>query len=133
VKKPYPKTRAKNGSGHIDASGYKRVFGGKYKEHILIAEQAIGRKLVRGEVVHHIDKNRSNNRKDNLLVCDAAYHKLIHQRMDAMDACGNPNWRKCVFCKKYDDPKELYIFRTTVHHKSCKSTYDRIRHASRDN
>lgn len=37
-------------------------------EHILMAEDMLDRKLKPGEEVHHLDKNRTNNSPDNLLV-----------------------------------------------------------------
>lgn len=37
-------------------------------EHRFVAEQKIGRPLRTGEVVHHIDENRTNNNPDNLMV-----------------------------------------------------------------
>ena len=38
-------------------------------EHRLVAEQKIGRRLRKGEQVHHIDGDRQNNHPDNLHVC----------------------------------------------------------------
>ena len=37
-------------------------------EHIIIAEQKLGRLLTSEEVVHHIDHNRKNNKPENLMV-----------------------------------------------------------------
>lgn len=34
-------------------------------------------------------------------------HKLLHQRINAMSACGNPDWRKCPYCKQYDNPLNM--------------------------
>lgn len=53
---------------------------GMVYEHILIAEQILGRPLKFGEEVHHEDRNRANNTKENLFVFKtksdhARYHK----------------------------------------------------------
>ncbi len=60
------------GGKHHYATGYivinlgngKRIF-----EHRLIMERKIGRKLKKGEVIHHINGNPSDNRIKNLILC----------------------------------------------------------------
>jgi len=80
---------SKRGRKHM-SNGYWRVShakGMRTPEHILIAEAALGRKLRRNEVVHHINRNRADNRKENLLICTRSYHTALHSRMDA-----HPYW-----------------------------------------
>lgn len=72
------------GNKSISTDGYVLVnlgHGERQYEHILVAEKAIGRKLRRGEVVHHINFVRHDNRNENLLVCSIAYHLQLHARM----------------------------------------------------
>ena len=81
---------------------------GNVRKHSVIAEKALGHKLPEGAVVHHIDGNRANNANTNLLICpNEAYHNLIHIRTRAMEESGNPNLRKCAYCRQYDDPATM--------------------------
>ncbi len=50
-------------------------------EHTLIARKVLGRTLNKGEVVHHINGDKTDNRHENLLICDRSYHNYIHQEM----------------------------------------------------
>lgn len=69
-------------------------------EHVLIAEAALGMLLPAGAEIHHVDNDRRNNAKSNLVVCqDKAYHKLLHVRTRIVRAGGNPNTDKiCCDC-----------------------------------
>lgn len=96
-------------------------------EHIAIAQKALGKELPIGSVVHH--ENGSKN-SGSLIICqDQSYHMLLHQRERALKECGHANWRKCKFCKKYDDPINLYISpsRKNVYHRICIKEYERKR------
>lgn len=94
-------------------------------EHILVAEKVLGKPLPPKAVVHHHNKDRTDNRHQNLVICEnQGYHLLLHLRERAYKACGNANWRKCKYCKEYDDPNNLYIYKnTSVIHIECARLY----------
>ena len=80
------------GGSYIDRWGYKMVIArhrdnlNPYSaEHILVAEQMLGRPLQkRKEVVHHINGDKSDNRPDNLLVCTKSRHRTLHRQLEAI-------------------------------------------------
>lgn len=114
-----------NGDGYVvvTAKGHPRADPhGRIFEHILIAEQALGRHLPPGAQVHHTDEQCGRINPRGLVICpDGAYHQLLHKRSRALDACGNANWRKCKYCKVHDDPANLHISGLDAYHRSCKN------------
>lgn len=46
----------------------------------MIMEKKIGRRVLPGEVVHHIDGNRSNNSEGNLELMTRSEHSRIHAK-----------------------------------------------------
>lgn len=79
----------------IDTNGYvlvkmpyhpRAIASGSYEgyvyEHIVVAENLMGRSLLEGEVVHHLDQNRQNNSPDNLLILSNPMHAKLHGWMN---------------------------------------------------
>jgi len=56
--------------------GYK--FIGCQREHKLLMEEKLGRKLVIGEVVHHINGDKLDNSLDNLMAMSRSEHSRLH-------------------------------------------------------
>ena len=126
------------GGRKVNSQGYVLIYmpghhrsgsSGYVREHVLVIEQALGKDLPPGAVGHHIDGNGGNNKNSNLVACENdQYHHLLHLREKALLACGHVSWRKCCYCKEYDDPINLHISTKPsqpVYHASCRNLYKR--------
>lgn len=63
--------------------GYVTILqsdGRRIGEHRIVAEAKIGRKLLPGEVVHHINGMKLDNRPENLEVMTVSEHVSHHRR-----------------------------------------------------
>ena len=73
------KIRAEKG-----ANGYEKRIGGKVK-HRLIYEDYIGRELVREDVIHHINLDKTDNRLENLYLCNGqSEHSFLHRQLEKL-------------------------------------------------
>ena len=74
-------TRTKLREAHLgkgEGKAYRKYFG----EHLhrVIASEKLGRALIKGEVVHHIDGNILNNHPDNLeVLASQSEHINLHR------------------------------------------------------
>lgn len=85
--------KAKFGEGRpLTAAGYILITrnGERFYEHVWLAEQALGKKLPPGAVVHHMNEDKTDNFTPlNLVICpDQSYHKLLHQRIEFYKTTG---------------------------------------------
>lgn len=73
--------RTKHSKGYvlILCPGHKRAdCRGYVPEHVLVAEQMLGRPLKKNERVHHKNKKRDDNRPENLQVMTVREHQQLH-------------------------------------------------------
>ena len=78
----------------LTQSGYVLLYAPMHKrantrgyvyEHKVTAEQMIGRPLLENEVVHHKNRVRWDNRKENLEVMTRKAHSLLHREMERVE------------------------------------------------
>lgn len=83
-----PSTRAKLRKARLGSGAgvsYEKFYGQHL--HRLVAESVIGRPLMAGEVVHHIDGDKRNNNPENLMVfASQAEHAAWHAARGGGDA-----------------------------------------------
>lgn len=111
------------------------VKHGQKREHTLIVEQALGKPLRKGAVIHHVDGDKKNNENTNLVVCPSQkYHSLLHAREEALRVTGNPDLRRCLFCYKWVDPDASGIGQShpargdaLTFHRACVNAYNKQR------
>lgn len=102
--------------------------------HKALVERILGKPLPVGAEIHHVDGDGHNNDPRNLVVCpDHAYHALLHRRQEALGACGNADWLRCVFCGNWDAPQNLHLYlpkdqkSQRANHTKCSTEYSRRR------
>ena len=66
---------------YIDQQDHPQVADSDKRAHRWAAEKSIGRKLRAGEVIHHKNRDRSDNRAENISVLGSQEeHDRVHER-----------------------------------------------------
>lgn len=87
------KSKSWKGGRYISSDGYWMVYCGNNdtnikwknyrKEHLVIAEQKLKRKLKKGEIVHHLDGDKLNNNPENLeILSSEKEHRILHNQLE---------------------------------------------------
>jgi len=99
---------------------------GYVAEHVLIAESALGRIVPEGSPVHHANGDSLENRNSNLVICqNHSYHRMLHGRLNAFKATGDPSRKKCSFCKSWEGEiiRRNYGGKSSNYHRKCFAEY----------
>lgn len=123
--------------GHtwLGANGYVcHSIGGGHQQlvHRTVAEKALGRLLGADEHVHHIDYNKLNNQRSNLIICDAQYHRLLHARQDCLNDGYSPDThRYCTYHKQYEEKDQFSFVKSAWdgRHNMCRAATNAYRKA----
>lgn len=81
-KKGFTPWNAGTARGWVE-DGYRKYHTkiGIRREHRIIMEKHIGRRLKPDEIVHHIDYNKTNNSIDNLTIMNRSEHLKLHWKI----------------------------------------------------
>jgi hypothetical protein len=72
----------------VRSNGYVQLTRGEHKhrcQHDVVMEERLGRRLLPDEVVHHIDRDRSNNNPNNLALVTRSGHTRLHRFEDKLE------------------------------------------------
>ena len=90
--KHYQQFRRNGDSLAFECRKYEPYGNGKkyYKDedgqwtHRRVAEKKLGRKLEKGEVVHHINLNKLDNNPSNLIILSNSAHLSLHRQLESI-------------------------------------------------
>jgi len=118
-----------------EENGKKKTRSRRRNAYRGIAEKAVGHALPSSVQVHHVNGDCSDDRPENLVICqDRKYHALLHYRQSVIASGHDPDIEKrCSLCKKYKPltffihaPRRSDGYRsacTECNRKDCRDRY----------
>jgi hypothetical protein len=102
ISKGRKKWADKNAKGtSIKPNGYLEYTRGPNKfrsVHVVRMEQHIGRKILPGECVHHIDGDKQNNDLSNLRLMTISEHTRLHRLQESLEGKHRDRKKNGRFC-----------------------------------
>lgn len=104
-RKPGEKFTDSKGYIHVKAPDHPHKMNRGYvMEHRLVMERHLGRYLTRIEIVHHKNKNTSDNRIENLQLCASNHdHQKIHKPDTFCKLCDERHFGRGFCLKHYNE------------------------------
>lgn len=96
--------KRKDGYIRVYCPGHPNLTKGRNDvfEHTLVAEKKLGRFLEKGEVVHHINGIRDDNRPENIVVLTASTHIKEHPPRKLITKWSHYHGDQCKNCGTND-------------------------------
>ncbi|KAM9961259.1 hypothetical protein ACTFIR_004097 [Dictyostelium discoideum] len=101
---------------NINSSGYREYYDENSKSwkytHRTVGQRKVGRELQANEEVHHINKDKTDNRYSNLVVLKKNIHKQVHKssynESNCCFRCGrDSHWSGSCYASNDIDGNEL--------------------------